>query len=165
MLTAVILFLAFQATSPTSPDLSGTWVMDFTRSESAHQDVPIGPVTVVIKQTPAEITIDTARKPTKTGAAVHEIVTYNLDGTESENSNRGKSIITAKAHWDGETLVTETTRNIQDSTVTTIYNHHLQASGREMVIEKSLTVQHGYQFQGAKTTGRGKDVFVKMLVK
>lgn len=157
MLPAALLFLAFQ----TPVDLSGTWTMDFTRSESAHQDVPIGPVTVSITQSATDITIDTARKPTKAAAASHEVITYNLDGSDSVNANRGKSLITAKAHWEGETLVTETSRNIQDSTVTTIYKHHLEAVGHEMVIEKSLTVQHGYQFEGSRTTGRGKDVFVK----
>ena len=156
MLAAVYLFLAFQ-----TPDLSGTWTMDPARSESAHQDVPIGPVTVVIKQSAGDITIDTARRPAKGAAAAHEIIAYNLDGSESMNANKGKSIITAKAHWDGETLITETTRNIQDSTVTTVYKHHLEASGHDLVIEKSLTVQHGYQSLSAKTTGRGKDIFVK----
>ena len=158
--TAAFLFLAFQ-----TPDLSGTWTMDPARSESAHQDVPIGPVVVTIKQTATEITIDTARRATKSAAPAHEIIAYNFDNSESLNANRGKATIAAKAHWDGETLITETTRNIQDSTVTTIYKHHLEASGQNLIIEKSLTVQHGYQFEGAKTTGRGKDVFVKTTAK
>ncbi len=156
MLAAALLVLAFQ-----TPDLSGTWTMDAARSESAHQDLPIGPIVLTIKQTTSGITIDTARRPTKSGAPVHEVISYNLDNSESVNANPGKSIINAKAHWEGETLVTETVRNIQDSTVTTIYKHHLEASGHDLVIEKTLTVQHGYQFQGSRTTGRGKDVFVK----
>jgi hypothetical protein len=37
----------------------------------------------------------------------------------------------------------------------------LDASGKELTIDKTFTVQHGYQFQGAKNTGSGKDVFIK----
>jgi len=38
------------------PDFSGTWKMDSSRSESAAQAEPIGPVTLVIAQTPNERT-------------------------------------------------------------------------------------------------------------
>ncbi len=43
------------------PDFSGTWTMDLTRSEAAAQGMPIGPVTVVIRQMPEELRIDTTR--------------------------------------------------------------------------------------------------------
>lgn len=151
----------FAAAQSTAPDLSGIWTMDPGRSESAHQDVPIGPITVTIRQTSSEITIDTARKATAKAVATHEVMVYLLDGSESANRNPGMSLLKAKAHWEGGTLITENTRNIQDSTITTIYNHHLEAGGRDLIIDKTLTVQHGYQFEGAKTAGHGKDTFVR----
>ena len=44
------------------PDFSGVWTMDLSRSESAAQGPDIGPVTVAIQQTSAEVRIDTTRR-------------------------------------------------------------------------------------------------------
>ena len=54
-LSVVALLLLRQAGAQAPVDLSGVWQMDASRSESAHQAVPIGPVTLTIKQTPAAI--------------------------------------------------------------------------------------------------------------
>lgn len=158
----IALLLAGSLRAQLAPvDFTGTWNMDARLSESAHQDVAIGPVTMVITQTPTEISIQTTRQESKKSTPVRETLTYRLDGTESKTSPDAQHSVTTKAHWDGEALVAETIRNVQDSTVTTSHIHRLGAGGRELVIEKTLTVQHGYQFPNAKTTGRGKDVFVK----
>ena len=60
------------------PDFSGTWHMDPARSESANSGAPSGPVTVVIKQSANEVSIET-RQGEQT-----ETLVYKLDGTESE---------------------------------------------------------------------------------
>jgi hypothetical protein len=141
-------------------DFSGIWRMDAERSESAHQAVPIGPVTMVIKQTAAEISIETRRENIKSSTS-SETLTFHLDGSESTNVVKYNVPVKVKAHWDGAKLVTETERNIQNSTITTMYVLSLDAEGKEMTIDKTLTIQHGYQFEGAKTTGTGKDVFIR----
>jgi hypothetical protein len=143
------------------PDFSGTWTMDGTRSESAHQDVPIGAVTLTIRQTASAVSIETNRKASKGSGAFHETVSYNLDGTETAAIGEGGAKVTAKARWEGDKLVTETARNVQDSTVTTLWVQSLDATGREMTVVKTLTVQHGYMGQTAKTAGHATDVFVK----
>ena len=53
-------------------------------------------------------------------------------------------------------------RNVQNSTVTTVYVHTLSPNGREMTVDKTLTVQHGYQGQSATNTGHGKDVYIRV---
>jgi hypothetical protein len=142
-------------------DLSGTWKMDPSRSESAHQEVPIGPVVLVVKQTPADITIETRHtEPGKT-AVQSEVLTYKLNGTETTTVPQGKDPVKTKAHWEGRKLITETERNINGASVTTRYVHTLNESRKELKVEKTLTVQHGYQFEGAKTSGTGTDVFIK----
>jgi hypothetical protein len=135
-------------------NFSGTWNMDLSRSESAHQGTPIGPVTLVITQTVREVSILTAAKST-------EKLTYPLDGGESTINEYSANPVKVKAHWDGTRLVGETARNINDATVTTISVLALDPSGKEMTIKRTLTVQHGYQSQDAKNTGTGTDVFVK----
>ena len=158
---AAIPLMAVATAAAAVPDFSGTWTMDATRSESAHQDVPIGAVTLTVRQTAADVTIETNRKESKGSGAFHETVIYKLDGSETSTTGEGGAKIATKARWEGDTLVTETTRNVQDSTVTTLWVQSLDATGREMTVVKTLTVQHGYMGQTAKTSGHAKDVFVK----
>lgn len=160
--STVALFLTVTPNASGQSDFSGFWHMDPSRSESAHQAVPIGPVTVVIKQTPAEISIETKKSERNNKGATTETLTYKLDGSESTIAGTSGVPIKVKAHWDGTRLVTETSRNLQDSTITTVYVLSLDPSGKEMTIDKTLTVQHGYQFQGAASSGTGKDVFTKV---
>lgn len=150
---------AARAQTPT--DFSGDWKMDPSRSESAHQAVPIGPVTLVIKQTPAELSIET-RRGARDAASPAETLSYKLDGSETVAFDKSRVPIKTRAHWNGPKLVTETVRNVHDSTVSTMYVLSLDESGNELTIDKTLTVQHGYQFKGANNTGTGKDVFVKV---
>lgn len=158
-LTAV-LALYFIASTHALTDFCGTWKMDPSRSESAHQAVPIGLVTLVIKQTPAEVSIETRKAENNKSAISSETLTYRLDGAEN-TTGAPEAPIKAKAHWNGAKLVTETVRTLQGSTFTTKYVLSLDASGREMTIDKTLTIQHGYQAQQANNIGTGKDVFVK----
>jgi len=135
--------------------------MDLSRSDSAHQAVPIGPVTLIIKQNGAELSVETRRTQKGKPATSSETLTFKLDGSENTAVGNYGVPVQAKAHWDGGKLITETERNIEGSTVTTMHVFTLDASGKELTIDKTLTVQHGYQFQGANNTGRGKDVFIK----
>jgi hypothetical protein len=132
------------------PDFSGTWKMDPSRSESAVQSEPIGPVTLVIAQTPSEVRIETTRTQ---GSSV---VTYKLDGSEVKIPGG-----TAKTHWDGTMLVVEAVRDVQGQTVTTKETRRLNPDGNEMLVETMLVVQHGYSLRGTPNYGTGKDIFVR----
>ena len=138
---------------------AGAWTMDPARSESAHQDVPIQSATLVIGFTDDALTMETTRS--EQGKTFHEVLHFKLDGTDTASTGDAGVSVTGKARWDGPKLVVETVRNIQDSTVTTLYVHSLSPNGRDLLIDKTLSVQHGYQGQIAPTTGHGKDVFVR----
>jgi len=133
------------------PDFSGTWKMDPSRSESAVQNDPIGPVTLVISQTHTDVRIETTR------AQKTSVVTYKLDGSEIKIPGG-----TAKTHWDGPTLVTEAVRDVQGQTVTTKETRRLNPDGNEMLVETMLVVQHGYSLRGTPNYGTGKDVYTKL---
>lgn len=145
----VALALPSVAFAQGKPDFSGTWAMDPTRSESATQAEPIGPVTVLITQTAAELNIQTTRAQKTT------VEIYKLDGSESKIPSG-----TGKVRWDGPTLVIETVRDIQGATVTTKELRTLAAGGNEMRVESSLEVQHGYTLKG--TYGTAKDVYKRV---
>jgi hypothetical protein len=161
VVSMVALVLPLAADGQNAIDFSGTWKMDAARSESAHQAVPIGPVTMIIKQTATELSIETRRgEPNKT--ATHgEILTYKLDGSESTTAATDGALVKCRAYWEGAKLITGTTRNIQEATITTLFVHSLDPKVNEMTVHKTLTVQHGYQFEGAKNSGTGTDVFIK----
>ena len=143
-------------------NFSGTWTMDPARSESAHQDVPIGLSTLVIRMTKNQVTIETTRNGDGKAPEFHETLSFKLDGTETTNTGQGGVRVTGRARWDGPKLVIETARNVQAATVTTLYVHTLSADGREMTVDKTLTVQHGYQGTHAANSGHGKDVYVRV---
>ena len=144
-------------------DLSGTWQMDASRSESAHQAVPIGPVTLVIKQTADDLSIETRLGEKGSSAVKTETLNFKLNGIESSAVGNYGALVKLRAHWDGPKLIAETVRNIQDATVSTRQVYSLDASGKELTVDKTLTIQHGYQSPGANNNnvGKGKDVFVR----
>jgi hypothetical protein len=142
-------------------DFTGAWKMDPTRSESAHQAVPVGPMTLVIKQTATEITIETTTKGDRDAPASTETRTYKLDGSENTTVGAAGTQIKTRARWDGQKLVTETLRTVNGMPVTIEHVFTLGAGGKELTIDKTLTVQHGYQSPGGNNVGRGKDVFVR----
>jgi hypothetical protein len=166
-ITLPILALALVSCIPASAqntvNFSGTWKSDSARSESAHQAVPAGAITLVIAQTDAAITIETKTAPKDRSSIVNEKLTYKLDGTESEMTGSAGTPITCRAHWDGPQLIIETIRNLNESTVSTRWTVNMSENGKEMTIRKTLTVQHGYQAQGAaNNVGAETDVFVKV---
>ena len=134
------------------PDFSGSWRMDAARSESAAQAEPIGPVTLVITQTPVELRVATTR------AQQTSTVIYKLDGTKVM-VNSGESA----THWDGSRLVTDSVFNVNGATVTTTETRTLMPGGNEMLVDRTVVVQHGYPdtIKGTPNYVAGKDVFVK----
>ena len=163
-LMASFLICGVPAVSQTPPDFSGTWKMDPSRSESAHQDVPIGSVALAIRQTASEFAVETRRAASKGSPSSNETLTFQLDGSEATMAGTSGVPIRVKARWDGPKLVAETAREMNGATVTTTQSFQLGASGKELTVQKTLTVQHGYQgvVPEKSSTGSGTDVFVKL---
>ncbi len=143
------------------PDFSGTWNIDPAHSESSHQDVPVQSSSMTIRTAGDMLTVETSRLDVGAATPFHETLQFRLDGSETVSTGDGGATVTGKARWNGPKLVLETVRNINDSTVTTLYVHTLGANGRTMTVDKTLTVQHGYMGRSAPTTGHGVDVFVR----
>ena len=147
----LLMLLALPSTvrAQAKPDFSGTWMMDPSRSGSAVQSEPIGPVTVVITQTPTDLRIATTR------AGGTSTATYTLDGSENTIPTG-----TAKTHWEGTTIVTETISDVKGQTVTTKQSRSLNAAG-EMLVDTILVVQHGYSLKGTPNYGAATDVYTR----
>ena len=147
---AASLALGFDASTQSTPDFSGSWRLDLSRSDAeAHSDTP-GPITLSIKHTPTEISITpTTSKGTSTE-------TYRLAGGDPV---AGPGAGTGR--WKGETLVTEAIRDVRGQSVTVQQSRRLGANGNEMIVESVVNVQHGYSATGAKIYGASKDVYVR----
>jgi hypothetical protein len=126
--------------------------MDASRSESAAQAEPIGPVTLVIVQTPSDLKIETTR------AQGTNTATYKFDGSKVTVSGG-----TLTTHWDGVKLVTEGIFDVNGAAVTMTEVRTLTAGGTEMLVDRSVVVQHGYPdtLRGTQNYVGGKDVYVK----
>ena len=137
----------------TRPDFSGTWRLDEARSISPTYDGFVGPVVWVITQTPELMTVEVRRGPRA----------FTLSFTLSDTPPAGAAprAPSYRGYWNGETLVTETTQDIEGQTVRTREVRSLQASGREMIVERLVQVEHGYTQRGAKSYSSGKDTFVR----
>jgi hypothetical protein len=90
-----------------------------------------------------------------------ESIIYKLDGSTTEKPAPDNGPFAWRAELSGSQLITETHRNVNRATVTVREVRSLEKDGKEMQLNRSLTVQHGYQMRGAKNYANGKDIFVK----
>ena len=158
-IACVVTLLSASVGVQNQPDFSGTWSMDLARSEAAAQGTPIGPVTVVIRQSPGEVHVQTTRNGTT------ETVRYLPAAAKAVG---GGELIGA-FRWDGAKLVTRLVTDINKQAITVEEARSLNPSGREMTVEVMLVVEHGYQSggtgvlrsQNSPNTSKGINVFVK----
>ena len=148
--SALSLLLPSILAAQTRPDFSGTWRMDASRSESAMQAEPIKSMTVVIKQTASDITIETTTERGKSIETYSLIQTTRGEAAKSPEtaSNKGTQPALEKAtekaaRWQGDALVTEVVRDVRGQSVTAQQSRRLAASGNEMIVESIVEVQHG----------------------
>ncbi|HYO80664.1 MAG TPA: hypothetical protein VES20_04625 [Bryobacteraceae bacterium] len=145
-------------------DFSGQWKMDTTRSESAHHGVPIGSVTLFIQQTATELRVKTITNYRDSSErASTETLAYNLNGSENLVFSESGVEVKTRARREGAALVTEAVQVINGAPVTAQHVLNLAAGGKELTIDKTLRVQHGYQAGSGNNTGRGRDVFVRVV--
>jgi hypothetical protein len=150
---------SFGLEAQTRPDFSGTWNMDSARSEAAAQGTPIGPVTVTIRQTVNEITIETAREGST------QIVKYLPAAAKVS----GAAELIGAFRWNGAQLITSLITDINKQAITVDEVRSLNPAGTEMTVDVTLNVQHGYptgnpgavKSRSYPNYSTGRNVFVK----
>jgi hypothetical protein len=131
MAAALVVALAVSGYAQKKPDFSGAWTVDTEKSEPAPAGgaAPgggrgpgmMGPLTM--KQSADSISIESQ------GRQGMQTRTYKLDGSEQE-IKFGQMTAKAKARWDGDKIVIETTRAGQDGTLfTTSATYSLNPDG------------------------------------
>jgi len=145
---ALLVTVFQQAPASARPDFSGTWTLDRSRSQSPEA------ITLTIKQTATEVSIETTRDGTKS------VRTYPIEPEGKPSSGIDSSH--PRAYWNGTKLVAEGAGNIQGQTVSTRETHSLNAAATEMTVESIIIVQHGYSFGGSRNYGSAKDVYMRV---
>jgi hypothetical protein len=118
-------------------------------------------MTLVIRHTATELTIETTRKAFRDSRASTETLTYMLDGSEATISSGSGAPVKTRVRWDGPKLVTEALRTVNGAPITVRHVLSVDESGKQLSVEKRLTVQHGYQSPSGNNTGTGTDIFVR----
>lgn len=156
------------------PDMSGTWVMDMSRSETSAQSsqvAPSEPVTLVITQTSDRLTITTRVEGREEVVHYAFAVPDPADAPAEPADVRaeddvvgttlGVDLEEAFAKWADDDLVTTAWLDINGKAVTRTQTLSVDSTGREMTIETLLRVQHGYKGTDPSNENRLRDVYVK----
>lgn len=142
-------------------DFSGNWTLDASRSDAlTGRDAGAGPVTLVIKQTATQLTIETAR------GKLTQTANCKLDGSVSTNRTANGDMILSKSTWDGARLLTESRGALGEAVVTTREIRSLDASGKTMTVESISSTNQGAGFvsgcsQGSTTCTNTKQLFTR----
>src|SRR5512135_2600675 len=99
LLVGSLLVLALVAVAVAAPDLSGTWVIDKTKSD-AGRGGQVQDVTMVIKQSGNDLAITTKRD--MGGQPMNQEAKYTLDGKESKNPGGRGGESVSKATVEGD---------------------------------------------------------------
>jgi polyisoprenoid-binding protein YceI len=125
------------------PDFSGAWTLDPSKSEMGRMGGGpggggMGEMTVVIKQTASELSIER-----KMGETVSTTV-YKLDGTESVNKGPRGGEVKSTAKWDGANLVIKSTQEgPQGGTMESTEVRGLSADGKVMTVDVTRQTPKG----------------------
>ena len=137
-----------QSPPASRPDLSGSWTMERSRSQSAES------ATLEIKQRPGEIVLVTHRAG-KTSERTYPLETSSHSASETISAGHNH------ASWDGAKLVIETVAEISGQTVSYRQMLFLNAAGTEMTVETITIVQHANTTKGGKNFSGATDVYVR----
>jgi hypothetical protein len=156
-LALAALTLSFAAAqSPATPDLSGTWTMDATRSQSPVQNEPVKSMTLVVKHTPSDLSIETTRDGRP------QTITYRRGSPEALVDGAARTgTLAAIFYVEGSKLVTEAVSDVNGMTVRHKAIYTLDAAGAELTVESLTVVEHGYTIRGGQNYGFVKDIFKK----
>jgi hypothetical protein len=141
--------------APPQPDMTGTWKMIADRSGSPGQTPPVTDMTLTIQQTPTDVRVEW------TTGADKPIVTQYVLGPAPKQPAEPLGADAKIAYWDGQRLVLERGGAISGQTVSMKQSLTLDATARELILERLVIVQHGYTLRGTKNYATVKDVFTR----
>jgi hypothetical protein len=118
-----------------APNFSGTWILNASKSEYGQFPAP-SVMTRTVQMQGAQLILSTYQKGTQ-GEVTTELK-YTTDGKPSVNGTN-----TGTASWSGETLVIESSREIQGSKLTQRDAWSLSPDGKTLTVNAHLKLPNG----------------------
>ena len=140
----VLLCIAGSPISAATPDFSGTWILDFARSDVGKNLAATGQaprkIKLVIKQTATTISTErfVSEKP--------ETAVHTLNGSECTNTVTGGRQVKSTTTWVGSTLVTKA-RMAEGNNPGGTTIRSLSPDGKTMTIEMIVQTPQGEKKQ------------------
>lgn len=136
---ALALCAAF-ALSAATPDFSGKWKINVSKSDFGQMPPPDKFEMTVEHKEPA--VKSTSHTVNQMGEMTME-ANYKTDGTETTNKGFGDSTTKSTAKWDGETLVITTQAEFQGNKVQITSRWSLASEGKVLNIDQSFKSDMG----------------------
>lgn len=139
--TAFLAFLALSASAFLSakPNFSGEWSMNPTKSDFGPVPAPTKMVRSIKHDEP---NLQIRNQQSGAQGEITSELKYTTDGKESTNTIRGNEV-KGTCKWDGDVLVIESKRSIQNIEITQVDRWTLADGGKAMTVESSLKTPQG----------------------
>ena len=118
-----------------APNLSGNWVLNLAKSQYGQFPAP-EIMTRQIEHHDPELSMSTYQKGAQ--GEVSTALNYTTDGKPAVNGQN-----TGSAHWEGDRLVIETSRDYQGSKLTQREEWTLSADGKTLTIATHVKLPNG----------------------
>jgi hypothetical protein len=137
MLSLTFVLVAVPAAAQGVPNLSGTWVMDASKSDFGMMPAPAGRTDVIDHQEPALVIKRTTMTP---NGEVASTLTYAVDGKPYANK-AGNSDISSVLKWEAATLVVVSTVETPNGQATITDRFSLSGDGKVLTQQRAISIQ------------------------
>ncbi len=125
------------ASASAKPNLSGTWVLDTSKSDFGQMPPPDSRTDTIDDQEPSiKITVNQTGGPMGATTFTLDLVT---DGKQVATSTVFGNEAKSTAHWDGNSLVVNTQLTIQGNAATLVSKYNLSADGNTLSAMRSIS--------------------------
>ena len=136
---------SMSASSAAKPNLSGTWVLDTSKSDFGQMPAPDSRTDTIDHQEPSlKITVNQTGGPMGATTFTLNLVT---DGKQVATSTIFGNEAKSTAHWDGNSLVVNTQVSVQGSAATLVSKYSLSADGNTLSVMRNMSGPMGEAHQ------------------
>lgn len=137
VLSLMFVLVAAPATAQGVPNLSGTWVMDVSKSDFGMMPAPAGRTDVIDHKEPALVIKRTTMTP---NGEVASTLTYAVDGKPYLNKAGGNDI-SSVLKWEGATLVVVSTVETPNGQATITDRFSVSEDGKVLTQQRAISIQ------------------------
>jgi hypothetical protein len=139
-LFTLLLFAASAVAFAATPDLTGTWKLNTSKSEFGQFPAP-NSMTQKITHAEPKLTVENNMSGPQGDIAF--TANYSTDGKETTNQGFGGSEVKSVARWDGDALLIETKGSFGDNQFTMKDRWTLSQDGKVLTVQRKFSSAMG----------------------